>query len=106
MNEYIQVVTTVNCRDVANKITTLLMEKKLAACVQITSPITSIFHWKDKIETVEEWFCVIKTRRQLYNEVEETIKTLHPYEVPEIIAFPIIAGNNDYLSWINKTVKK
>lgn len=105
MNEYIQVVTTVNSKELAEKITSRLMEKRLAACVQVTSPITSVYRWKGKIETAEEWFCVIKTRRRLYREVEENIKALHPYEVPEIVAFPIISGSSDYLGWIGDSVK-
>jgi len=103
--EYIQVVTTVNSKDVAEKITAILMEKRLAACVQVTAPISSVYRWKGKIESAREWFCIIKTHRQLYAEVEENIKALHPYEVPEIIAFPIVAGNDDYLRWIGTSVK-
>jgi periplasmic divalent cation tolerance protein len=68
--------------------------------VQIVGPITSIYRWKGNIETAEEWQCVIKSRKDLYEEIETAIKAIHPYEVPEIIAVPIVAGSGDYLEWL------
>jgi periplasmic divalent cation tolerance protein len=82
-----------------------LVEEKIAACVQVSGPITSIYEWKGKIENAEEWVCVIKTRKNLYQKVEEAIKAIHPYEVPEIIALPILEGNKDYLDWITRVVR-
>ena len=106
MKEFIQITTTTDSRELAAQIAENLVEKKLAACVQISGPITSIYEWKNKIEHEEEWYCVIKTRRGLYREVEESIKTLHSYEVPEIIALPILEGSRAYLDWITEVVKK
>ncbi|MDP2981621.1 MAG: divalent-cation tolerance protein CutA [Candidatus Omnitrophota bacterium] len=99
-NKYIQVVTTISGKRGAEKIAKSLIDKRLAACVQIAGPIKSIYRWKGKIETAKEWVCVIKTRKNLYKKVEKTIKKIHPYEVPEIIAVPIAAANKDYLKWI------
>ena len=100
MESHIQVVTTTDKKEDAEKIALSLVERKLAACVQIVGPITSIYRWKGNIETAEEWQCVIKSRKDLYEEIETAIKAIHPYEVPEIIAVPIVAGSGDYLEWL------
>ena len=73
---------------------TALVERRLAACVQIVGPIRSTYRWKEQIETTQEWQCVAKTRRELYERVEEAVKSLHPYEVPEILAVPIVAASD------------
>ncbi|MCX5692733.1 MAG: divalent-cation tolerance protein CutA [Candidatus Omnitrophica bacterium] len=100
MNRYIQVITTISDKSGAEKIAKALINKRLAACVQIAGPIKSIYRWKGKIETAKEWVCIIKTKKNLYEKVEAAIKKIHPYEVPEIIAVPIAAANKDYLKWI------
>ena len=100
MSRYIQVITTVSKKSDAEKIAKSLIDKRLAACVQIKGPIKSIYRWKGKIETAKEWMCIIKTRKILYKKVEKSIRKIHPYEVPEIIAVPIAAANKDYLKWI------
>jgi len=105
MSEYIQIITTTPSRDLAQQIAEKLVENKLAACAQVSGPITSIYEWKGKVENEEEWYCVIKTRKDLFREVEESIKALHSYEVPEIIALPILEGSPAYLAWINQVVK-
>ncbi len=104
MSEFIQVTTTADTRELAIKIAGDLVEKKLAACVQVSGPITSIYEWKGNIENAQEWICVIKTSRDLYLRVEERIKALHSYEVPEIIAVPIVEGSKDYLDWMKEVV--
>ena len=105
MSEYIQVITTTPSRELAQQIAEKLVEDKSAACAQVSGPITSIYEWKGKVENEEEWYCVIKTRKDLFREVEESIKTLHSYEVPEIIALPILEGSPAYLAWLNQVVK-
>lgn len=105
MSEYIQITTTTDSKELAVQIADSLVGGKIAACVQISGPITSVYEWKNKIENEEEWYCIIKTRRHLYREVEESIKALHPYEVPEIIALPILEGSPDYLDWLTEVVK-
>jgi periplasmic divalent cation tolerance protein len=99
-NKYIQVVTTISDNLGAERIAKALINKKLAACVQIAGPIKSIYRWKGKIETAKEWVCVIKTRKSLYAKVESAIKKIHPYEIPEIISVPIALASKDYLKWI------
>jgi Uncharacterized protein involved in tolerance to divalent cations len=101
MKSFLQVLTTTETKEEAGKIAQYLVEQKLAACVQITGSITSIYRWKGKVETAQEWLCLIKTREELYSKVETAIKKLHSYETPEIIAVPIIKGSSEYLSWLN-----
>jgi periplasmic divalent cation tolerance protein len=100
MKSYIQISTTTETKEQAQKIAQYLVEAKLAACVQITGPITSIYRWTGKVENAQEWFCMIKTTDDLYNKVEAAIKDLHTYETPEIIAVPIVKGSKEYLNWI------
>lgn len=101
MADYVQLITTTARRDEAERIADALIDGRLAACVQIAGPITSIYRWQGKVETSAEWRCVIKTRQALLPRVAETIRRLHPYEVPELLAFPVIWGSSDYLAWID-----
>jgi periplasmic divalent cation tolerance protein len=102
MPEYIQIITTTARHDEAERIAHTLVDARLAACVQIAGPITSVYHWKAQVETSEEWQCMIKTRANLFDRVAAAIKAVHPYEVPEILAVPIITGNEAYLAWMNR----
>ncbi len=97
----IQVLTTTARRDEAERIASELVDSGLAACVQIVGPITSTYRWRGKIERQEEWQCWAKTRGELFDRVEAAIRRIHPYEVPEIIAVPIVAGSAGYLSWLD-----
>jgi len=97
---YLQVVTTTARKADAERIARALLEGRLAACVQIAGPVTSLYWWKGALETSEEWFCFIKTGADQYASLEKAIRKVHPYEVPEIVALPIIAGSRDYLKWL------
>jgi periplasmic divalent cation tolerance protein len=100
MTDYIQVVTTTERREDAERIARSLVEERLAACAQVSGPITSTYRWQGKIETAHEWQCWAKSRRDLYAQIEQAIRRLHPYEIPEILAMPILAGSADYLAWL------
>lgn len=106
MDRYIQISTTTKKKSEAEKISMKLVKMRLAACAQIMGPIISVYWWKGEIVTGEEWLCVIKTHRTLFREVERVIREIHPYEVPELVAIPIIQGSHDYLSWIDNELKK
>ena len=106
MTDYIQLITTTETRVAAQAIATALVEKRLAGCVQIVGPITSTYWWEGKIETAEEWLCLIKSRRDLYREVEKAIREVHPYDVPEILAVPVAAGSRPYLEWLDGELRK
>jgi len=112
---YLQVVTTTSREADAERIARTLLERRLAACVQIAGPVTSLYWWKGVLETSEEWLCSIKTGEAQYAALEKAIRKVHPYEVPEIVAIPIVAGSKDYLRWLQgelrpgplrKTMKK
>jgi len=83
-----------------------LVEKRLAACVQIVGPIESTYRWKGQVETAEEWLCLIKSTRERWQELEGAIRELHEYETPEVIALPIVAGSASYLEWLQQEVKE
>ena len=100
METYIQVITTTENKQDAEKIAGVLVDRKLAGCVQIIGPVKSIYRWKNKVEEAREWQCIIKSRKDLFGEIEKVISSIHPYEVPEIIAMPIVTGSNAYLRWL------
>lgn len=100
MSELIQVSTTTARKDEAEQIARALVEERLAACVQVIGPITSIYRWQGCVETSEEWLCLVKTRQDHYPQVEASIRKNHPYEVPEILAVQVVAGSPAYLAWL------
>ncbi len=88
-------------RESAEKIARRLVETNAAACVNILPALTSVYQWRGTIETEQELLLLIKTRDDRYPEIEQQIKSLHPYELPEIIAVSIARGLPDYLKWID-----
>jgi len=97
------VLTTCSSLKEARRIARALVERRLAACVNIgTAPVESVYRWEGKIESAKEYQLLIKTSRARYTEIERTIRELHGYEVPEIVALPIVSGSRDYLSWIGQ----
>ena len=106
MHEYIQVATTVATEEEAGGIARMLVEQRLAACVQVVGPMTSHYRCQGKIETAGEYLCLAKSRAALYPEIEAAIKAIHSYEIPEIIAIPLIAGSKEYLSWLGAEVRE
>lgn len=95
------VLTNAPDRAIAEKIAHALVDGKLAACVNILAPCASVYRWQGNVETAAEVPLLIKTRAEIYPEVEAAIKSLHPYELPEIIALPVAHGAHEYLDWIN-----
>lgn len=105
LNQYILVLTTVPEIEVGQIIAERLTEERLAACVTISSAGQSVYWWKGKISQESEHILFIKTNKDHYDQIEEKIKQIHPYEVPEIIAIPILAGNKKYLEWIDSETR-
>ncbi|MBE9141817.1 divalent-cation tolerance protein CutA [Planktothrix mougeotii] len=103
--DYAVVLVTASSRLEAEKIAQALVEKKLAACVSLM-PIHSIYTWKSEVCQEDEWQLIIKTDIRQFEQLETQIKQLHSYEVPEIIALPIIKGSADYLNWISEQTQK
>jgi len=102
MTDYVQVLTTAGSEEEAGVIAALLVERKLAACVQVVGPIASRYRWQGAIEETQEWQCLAKTTRAAYEAIEAAIREVHSYDEPEIIATPILAGSAGYLAWIEE----
>jgi periplasmic divalent cation tolerance protein len=102
MADFIEVHTTTDSKEAAQKIAEMLVSQRLAACVQISGPLTSIYWWEGEMSESEEWICTVKTRKDLYSRVEQAIRQSHTYDVPEILAVDIVAGSQSYLAWVSK----
>jgi periplasmic divalent cation tolerance protein len=89
----------------ARKIAARLVEERLAACVQIVEPITSVYRWQGALEEEKELLLLIKSTRDLVPRIAELLDRIHPYEVPELIAMPIIEGSSAYLSWLGENLQ-
>ncbi len=100
MDNYIMVFNTCDSAEMASSIAEMLVSRKLAACVNIVSGIESVYEWQGKIEHDEETLLIIKTQKSLFADVESAIQEIHNYELPEIIAVSIEAGEKHYLNWI------
>ncbi len=102
MNRFIQVVTTTETKEEAERIARALVEGRLAACVQVDGPVSSVYRWKGSVEQAEEWRCTAKTRRSLFAEVARAIRREHTYEVPEIVASELVEGSPAYVKWLDE----
>lgn len=100
MTDYIQVFTTVGSKEEARTVAGAIVEQRLAACVQVIGPIQSTYWWQGQMQMDEEYLCLIKTSRSVYQTLEMAIKEVHSYETPEILAMPVEEGNQDYLFWL------
>jgi periplasmic divalent cation tolerance protein len=103
-NEFCIVVTTYSDEEVGKRLVEGLVSGRLAACIQ-SIDITSAYHWKGKVNREKETLLLIKTKSSLYNEVEAAIRSVHSYEVPEIVQVPIAGGWEGYLDWLRKECK-
>ena len=102
MTDKIVVLSTCDSEETAAALARALVEKRLAACINILPKARSIYHWQGKLEDAEEWILVIKSRRDLFDRLCEAIAQTHSYEVPEVIALPIVDGSEAYLAWLDR----
>lgn len=100
MADYVQVLTAAGSEAEAERISSALVEGRLAACVQVVGPVASRYRWEGAVETAQEWQCLAKTTAALYPRVEAAIREAHSYDEPEIVATPIVAGSAGYLAWV------
>jgi periplasmic divalent cation tolerance protein len=104
MSEKKIVLTTAGTRDEAAKIARELVDRRLAACVNVTGPIQSVYRWKGAVESAEEWLLLVKTTGEAIDQVQATIKELHSYELPECVVLPVEGGSQEYLAWLEENV--
>ena len=106
MTDKVVVLTTAASRDEGKKLARHLVETRLAACVNISQPIESVYRWQGQIAEEGEFLLIIKSTRELFSEIKAEISKIHSYQTPEIICLPIIDGSPHYLQWISDSVKQ
>ena len=102
---YIIVLVTAKNIKEATKIATVLVEEHLVACANIVNGVRSIFTWKGKMNKADEVLLILKSKKSCFPKIVRKVKTMHSYDVPEVIAMPIIGGNQDYLDWIKDSCR-
>ena len=101
---YIVIFITTATAEEAQLVSSVLLEQRRAACVSIVPCVSSHFWWQGNLDSQQESLLIIKTKASLLDEITRLVKEIHSYDVPEVIALPIIGGNDDYLDWIDKEV--
>lgn len=104
MDRFIVVYVTVGSSDEGNRLAHILVEERLAACVNRIGPVRSVYRWQGKIEQSDEELLIIKTKRELFDRLKKRVEGLHSYSVPEIIALPILEGSEGYLKWMEEEI--
>jgi periplasmic divalent cation tolerance protein len=102
MTDKIVIFSTCGSQEEAEQLARRLLEARLAACVNVIMQIRSFYWWKGKIEESGEWLLVIKTSRPLFDRVRALLESAHSYELPEVLALPVVAGSPGYLAWMDK----
>ncbi len=105
MSERVVALSTVGTAGDAERIARALVERRLAACVNVVPKVVSVYRWKGEVHRDEERLLVIKTRRERLDALREALVGIHPYEVPELVALPIEAGHEPYLAWLDEAVR-
>jgi periplasmic divalent cation tolerance protein len=98
------VLTTIGSKEAAEQLAQQLVERRLAACVNIVGPIRSVYRWKNKIQNEEEFLLVIKTTAEQSSELQSAFKSLHPYDLPECVQLSVDGGSAEYLAWVTGEV--
>jgi periplasmic divalent cation tolerance protein len=101
----VRVETTVDSRDGAERVARSLIEHRLAACAQVSGPITSFYRWEGRVQADEEWMVVIKTAADRLDDLTAHINGVHPYDVPEVVAVPVTGGGSSYLEWVREETR-
>ncbi len=92
-------------REEAEKIARVLVERRLAACAQAMGPVRSFYWWKGRVEEADEWLCLAKSSREKLSELVKAVKEVHSYEVPEVIATPVMGGLGSYIKWVKEELR-
>jgi periplasmic divalent cation tolerance protein len=97
--------TTVGTAEDAERIARMLVEQRLAACVNVVSGVVSVYRWQGAVERADEWLLVMKTSSDMLEPLREALVALHPYELPELVALPIEGGHRPYLAWLDESLR-
>lgn len=103
MAECLLVTTTVDSREIAERLAEALVDRRLAACAQVSGPVASTYRWRGAVDHASEWICQLKTTRARLSALEAALETLHPYDLPELTVVPL-GGSTAYLAWIEEAV--
>ncbi len=98
------VLTTVGSQDAAQTLAEQLVERRLAACVNIVGPVRSVYRWKGKVEREQEYLLIVKTTAERSADLSALFQQIHPYELPELVHLPITGGSEEYLAWLSAEV--
>lgn len=101
----VRVETTVDTKDGAERVARAVIEHQVAACAQVSGPITSFFRWEGQVQNDQEWMVVIKTTADRLDALTTRVLDVHPYDVPEIVAVPVVGGNPAYLDWVREETR-
>lgn len=104
MTEKILVFSNCGSEEEARRVARALVEARVAACVNIVPGIQSIYHWQGAIQEDSEWMLVIKSTRSLFDSLAAELRKIHSYQVPEVLAIPVIAGDQNYLDWMDREI--
>jgi periplasmic divalent cation tolerance protein len=105
LTDKIVVFNTCGSLDEAERLSRRLVDERLAACVTVISPVRSFYRWKDEVTDTSEWLLMIKTARHMFEPLRAVLESAHSYELPEVIAIPLIEGSPNYLAWIEREVR-
>ena len=105
-DNHVVVITTTDSEDAAGTLAKAIVQARLAACVQISSPVRSVYRWDGEVHDDREWQLWIKTAYDRVDELTEFVKAHHIYDVPEVLALPVLGGNPDYLAWITEETRR
>lgn len=104
MTDKIVVMSTCGSAEEAQRLARELVSPRAAACVNIVAPVRSVYRWNGKIEDTEEWLLIVKTSRAAFDRLRAILEAAHSYELPEVLAIPVIAGSPNYLAWVEQEV--
>jgi periplasmic divalent cation tolerance protein len=104
MTDKIVVMSTCGSSEEAKRLAHELVAQRVAACVNIVAPVRSIYRWNGRVEDAEEWLLIVKSTRSAFERLRSILEAAHSYELPEVLAIPVIAGSPNYLAWIDSEV--
>jgi periplasmic divalent cation tolerance protein len=104
MTEKILVLSNCGSEEEARRVARALVEARVAACVNIVAGVHSVYHWEGSIQEGSEWMLIIKSTRALFDSLAAELRRIHSYQVPEVLAIPVVDGDQDYLAWIDREI--